>query len=283
MPIRISTRITLIALLLVTSAAAQDELMNQPPVWAAKPDIAAFQKLEDARLAAAQRSIDAIVAVKGARTIENTLAPYDEAIRQLNAAVYFSTLMQQVHPDVAYRDAATAMTTKVSSAQSALSLNRAVYNALSGLDISKADSATRYYVQRQLLEFRLAGVDKDDATRKKLNELNDRLTDDQSKFDRNISDAARSAEVTDASELEGLPQDFIDKQKRGPNGKLQIPADEPNAFTVLKLAKSDALRRRVWEAWLSRAYPQNHQVLLDMMETRYRDRHHRRLSLLGGL
>ena len=258
-------------------------MKTQPTVWASQPDIAAFDKIENEQLAAAQRAIDQIVAVKGARTIENTLAPYDEAMRQLNAAIYFSTLMQQVHPDAAYRDAATAMTTKVSSAQSALSLNRDVYQALASLDVSKADAATRYYVQRQLLEFRLAGVDKDDATRKKLNQLNDRLTDDQSKFDRNISDDQKTSKSPDASELEGLPQDFIDKQKRGPDGKIQIPADEPNTFPVLTLAKSDALRRRIWEAWNGRAYPKNREVLLDMMQARYEIANTHRLSLLGGL
>jgi thimet oligopeptidase len=265
---RIMCRRALAAFLFVSSLAAQD-IKKQPTVFATKPDIAAFNKIENDRLAAAQKFIDQILAVKDARTVDNTLVPYDEAVRELNAAVYFSTLMQQVHPDAGYRDTATAMTTKVSSAQSALSLNRGVYDALSALDVSKADSATRYYVQRQLLEFRLAGVDKDDATRKKLNQLNDRLTDDQSKFDRNISDDARTVEVKDPSELEGLPKDFIDKQKRAPNGDLLIPADEPNTFPVLELAKSDDLRRRIWQAWNTRAYPQNRAALLDMMQTRY--------------
>src|SRR5579863_264364 len=197
-------------LLLVTAVAAQEPPKNQPPLWSSKPDIDAFERMENDRLAAAQRAIDQIVAVKGSRTIENTLAPYDEAIRQLNAASYFSVLMQQVHPDVAFRDHATAMTTKVSSANTALSLNREVYQALAGLDVSQADPATRYYIQRQLLEFRLAGVDKDDATRAKLKKLQDQLTQDQSMFDRNISDDVRSVEVGDASELDGLPRDYID-------------------------------------------------------------------------
>jgi thimet oligopeptidase len=150
---------------------------DQPPIWNAKPDVATFEKMENDRLAAAQQAINQIVAVKAPRTIENTLAPYDEATRQLNAAIYFSTLIQQVHPDAAYRDRATAMTTKISSAQTALSLNRLVYRALATLDVSTADSATRYYVQRQLLEFHLAGVDKDDATRAKLRQLQDHLTE----------------------------------------------------------------------------------------------------------
>jgi len=138
---------------------------SQPSIWATKPDVTAFEKMENERLAAAQRAIDQIVAAKGGRTIENTLVPFDEATRQLNATIEFSSFMQQVHPDATFRDRATAMTTKASAAATALSLNREVYQALSSLDVSKSDPATRYYVQRQLLEFRLAGVDKDDATR----------------------------------------------------------------------------------------------------------------------
>ena len=262
-------RAHLIALLLLASTVTAQELpTSQPPLWAAKPDVAAFESMENDRLAAAQRAIDEIVAIKGPRTIDNTLAPYDEATRQLNAAAYFSSLMQQVHPDAAFRDHATAMTTKVSSAQTALSLNQNVYRALTALDVSKADPATRYYVQRQLLEFRLAGVDKDDATREKLRKLQDQLTEDLSMFDRNISDDPRSVEVS-VTELDGLPQDYIDNHKPGADGKIHITTNYPDLFPVLNFAKSDGLRRSLWEAWNSRAYPKNHDVLMDMMRTRY--------------
>jgi thimet oligopeptidase len=94
-----------VILLLAASGAAQEMPKTQLPLWTTKPDVAAFEKMENDRLAAAQRSIDEIVAVKGTRTIENTLVPYDEATRQLNAANYFSVLMQQVHPDGAFRTA----------------------------------------------------------------------------------------------------------------------------------------------------------------------------------
>src|SRR5471030_2256651 len=92
----------LIALVVTTMAQTNSQL--QPPLWASKPDATAFEKLENDRLAAAQVSIDAIVAVKSPRTIENTLASFDEATRQLNAASYFAGLMQQVHPEAAFRD-----------------------------------------------------------------------------------------------------------------------------------------------------------------------------------
>ena len=255
---------------LVSTAAAQDLLKSQPPLWAEKPDVAAFEKVENERLSAAQRTIDAIVAVKGPWTIENTLGPYDEASRQLNAAIYFARLMQAVHPNADYRDHATAMVTKASAANTALSLNRDVYHALASLDLSAADAATRYYVQRQLLEFRLAGVDKDDATRARLKQLNDQLTEEQSQFERNISDDQRSIDLADSSELEGLPQDYIDRHKPGADGKIHITTNYPDFFPVESFAKSDDLRRRLYLAFSNRAYPKNSDVLRNMMQTRYK-------------
>ena len=262
-------RLTLIFICLGIAAVAENSPASQPSIWSSKPDIAAFEKVENDHIAAAQQAIDRLTAVKNARTIDNTVTPFDDAVRQLNTGGYFAGLMLQVHPDAKYRDAATDMVRKVSAAQTALALNRNVYDALAALDLSKADAPTRYYIQRQLLEFRLAGVDKDEATRTKLKQLNDQLTDEQAMFDRNISDGTKMIEVADVKELDGLPQDYIDRHKPGPDGKIHITTDYPDALPALKFAKSDALRRRLWEAFETRAYPKNVDVLKNMMQTRY--------------
>ncbi len=248
--------------------SAQDIKVSQATIWASKPDVAAFEKIETDRLAAGQRAIDTLLAAKGPRTIENTLVPFDEAVRQNNSAGYFAGLMEQVHPDAGFRDHATAMLTKASAAQTAIALNHEVYNALAALDLSKADAATKYYVQRQLLEFRLAGVDKDDATRARLKKLNDQATEEQSMFDRNIADGQNVVEA-DPSELDGLPQDYIDRHKPGADGKIQITTAYPDALPVFSFAKSDSLRRRVTIAFNTRAYPKNQEVLTSLLRTRY--------------
>jgi len=253
---------------LVAVLSAQQITVSQPTIWTAKPDVAAFEKIESDRLAAGQHAIDTMLAAKGPRTIENTLVPYDEAVRQNNSAGYFAGLMEQVHPEAAFRDHATAMLTKASAAQTAIALNHEVYNALAALDLSKADAATKYYVQRQLLEFRLAGVDKDDATRARLKKLNDQVTEEQSMFDRNISDDKKIVEA-DPSELDGLPQDYIDRHKPGADGKVRITTDYPDVFPVMTFAKSDSLRRRALVALDTRAYPKNQEVLTSLMKTRY--------------
>jgi thimet oligopeptidase len=260
--------VVLLAILVVISAAAQAGTNSQPTVWATKPDAAAFEKIVNERLAAGQSSIDKIVAVKGARTIENALVPYDEALRLINSGNYLANLMFQVHPDAAFRDRATTMTQKATAVLTVLSLNRDVYQALASLDLSKTDAATRYYVQRQLLEFRLAGVDKDDATRARLKQLNDDLTGQVTLYERNIADDQRSVEVASAA-LDGLPQDYIDRHKPGADGKIRITTDYPDIFPVLKFGKNDDLRRRLYEQFNNRAYPKNRELLQKMMQTRY--------------
>jgi len=221
------------------------------------------------RLAEAASAIDQLTSAKGPRTIENTLAPYDHAVERMNSAAYLSGLIEQVHPDVAFRDRATEMVRKASAAQTALSLNHDVYQALSSVDVSKADPATRYYVERQLLEFRLAGVDKDSATRDKLKKLNDELTQELVAFDRNISDDQKKVEVTDPKQLEGLPQDYIDRHKPGPDGKIYITTNYPDILPAMTFSKSDDLRRRLFLTFDTRAFPKNKEVLENMMKTRY--------------
>lgn len=250
-------------------ARAQEMPKSQPPIWSRKPDIAAFEATEHAHLAAAQTAIDTLLAVHGRRTVENTLTQYDGALRHLNSAAYLSGLVQQVHPETAFRDVATAMTTKVSGAQTALSLNRDVYHALLAIDLSQADAATAYYVKRQLLEFRLAGVDKDDATRTRLKKLQDELTDAQSHFDRNIADGEIGVDFENATALAGLPSDYLASHKPGPDGRIRISTSYPDLFPVLTYATNPETQRKLWEAYDDRAFPKNRAVLVTMMKTRF--------------
>jgi thimet oligopeptidase len=85
-------------------------------------------------------------------------------------------------------------------------------------------------VERQLLQFRLAGVDKDDAARARLKDLNDRLTERQSMFDRTISDGQKVVTVPGAASLDGLPRDHIDRHMPAADGTVRITTDYPASF-----------------------------------------------------
>ncbi len=255
------------ALAIACPAEAQSPAALQPSVWAAKPDVAAFDKSVEARLAAAKRSIQKLVAVKGKRTVENTLQPFDDAVSEINTAVYLASLMQQVHPDATFRDRATADTIKASAALTAIQLNPDVYRALAAIDIAGADAETQYYVKRQLLLFRLAGVNRNAATRAELKKLNDALTEQVSTFDRNISDDERHVSVAPA-DLDGMPADYVARHPPAADGKVTLTTAYPDALPVFTFAKSAALRRRLMEAFDDRGYPKNAAVLAGMLKTR---------------
>ncbi|HUQ31920.1 MAG TPA: M3 family metallopeptidase [Pyrinomonadaceae bacterium] len=259
--------IVITALSALTGAAARKA--DDAPFWTGKPDAAAFTKAQDERLDKAKQALARMVAVKGKRTIENTLKPYDEVLIYLDAAGSQSGLIQEVHPDEAVRNAAEKASQKVQAFYTDLSLNRAVYDALSSLDLKAADAETRFYVEKTLRDFRLSGVDKDEATRNKIKALRDELVLIGQEFARNIRDDKRTVIAANVSELEGLPADYVARHKPGPDGKITLTIDYPDSLPVFSYAKNEALRKRMFMAYNNRAFPQNSPVLDRMIAKRY--------------
>src|SRR5213078_5414606 len=71
-----------------------------------------------------------------------------------------------------------------------------------------ADARTRHYLEHTLLEYRLAGVDKDDATRAKIKALQDKITELGLAFERAVHDDVRTT-VADKGQLDGLAPDYL--------------------------------------------------------------------------
>jgi thimet oligopeptidase len=242
---------------------------DDAPFWMSRPDAVAFAKVQDERLAKAQAALDRMLAVKGKRTIENTLVPYDEVQLYLDAAGQQAGLMQEVHPDAGFRSGAEKISQRVSAFSTNLSLNRAVYDAITAIDTSKADAETRYYVEKTLRDFRLAGVDKDEATRNNIRALREELVLIGQEFSRNIRDDKRTVIVNDVKELEGLPADYIERHKPGTDGKITLTIDYPDSLPVFSYAKNEALRKRMYIAYNNRAHPNNMAVLDRLIGKRY--------------
>ena len=224
-----------------------------------------------ARLAAHENALAALVAVEGERTPGNSLLLYDTAIEQLNLAGAQAGILNSVAADKAVRDQAQAEAQRVAMAGSALSLNRAVYDALVAIKLDGASPATKHYMERTLLGYRLSGVDKDQATRDRLHALHDKATGFSLAFSRNIQEGAKTIEAA-PEELEGLPADYIVRHpaQKGEDGRSRVTltTDPPDMMPVMTFAASAALRERMFLAYNTRAYPANRQLLLDLLATR---------------
>ena len=122
-------------------------------------------------------------------------------------------------------------------------------------------------MERTLLGYRLAGVDKDQETRDRLQALHEKATRLSLEFSRNIQEGGKTIEAT-AAELDGLPADYLARHPARADGSVMLTTDQPDMQPVMTFAASAALRERMFLAYNTRAYPANQQILLDLLVTR---------------
>lgn len=260
-------RVVLAVLLLVPVAALAQEA-PAAPFTAGIGDSASLKSVVEARLTRARRLLDEMLAVRGARTIDNTLAPYDDLSGELFTAASQARVMAALHPDEAMRRTGEELNRTVSAFAAEIPLRADVYAALKGVDVRNADAKTRYYVERELKEFTLAGVDKPGPTRQQIQKLRDELTTLMDRFARNIAEQPGKITVASAAELDGLPADFLARHKPDANGVITLTTDAVDQRPVMTYAKSADLRRRMLLATYNIAARDNVAVLDRILRVR---------------
>lgn len=208
-------------------------------------------------------------AVPASRRAEATvLSPYNRMMTALYDAMGHMELVANTHPDPALRARAEACERELKGVANNVSLDRDLYEAVEGVAAEGIDAGAVRFREKLLLELRLAGVDKDEATRARLEALHEEMVAVGQEFSRNIRDDVRTVSVAPA-ELAGLPEDFLKAHPPGPDGKVTLNTNYPDFFPVLTYAKSEAVRRELAKAFLSRAHPANEAVLKRLLTLRH--------------
>lgn len=133
------------------------------------------------------------------------------------------------------------------------------YRSIAERESARLGPVEREVVEHMLRDFRLAGVGLDEMRKRRFKTVMLELTQLQSKFDENVLDAmnAWSHHVTDAAELRGLNEQIVQQaRERAAEAKLDgwmLRLDQPTYVAVVTDCESEALRRRFYEAWLTRA------------------------------
>jgi thimet oligopeptidase len=249
-----------------TPALAQDAAAA--PFTQGLSDPESLKRTIDRRMARARELLDAMLAVKGARTVANTLGPYDELLGELFTGSSQARVIAALHPDEAMRRAGEDLDRTISALADQIPLRADVYAALKAVDIERADAKTRYYIERELRDFALAGVDQPEPTRRRLQQLRDELTQLMNQFARNIADKPRTVTVSNRAELDGLPADVIARLKPNPDGTITLSTDPSDQRPVLIYARNEDLRRRMLIAVGNIAAPENVEVLGRILSVR---------------
>lgn len=208
-------------------------------------------------------------AYSGTPTIDGYYRSFDSLVSSLGTLSNTAQSLAAVHPDEELRNAGDACSQLLAKVRTDMSLSRPLYDAVSQLDVADADAETRHSVEKLLLSFRLAGVDKGDAARERIRQLNDDIVAIGQDWGRNIREDVRYLELDSIDDLAGLPEDYIASHQPDENGKIRISTQYPDVFPFFEYADRDDLRKEMAKIYGQRGYPQNEPVLRKLIEARY--------------
>ncbi|HEY0113995.1 MAG TPA: M3 family metallopeptidase [Allosphingosinicella sp.] len=228
---------------------------------------AEFTAACDAYLARASALKADLEAEKGRATVEGTYRKYDALVRVLSAASGDSSVVSQTNLSAQTRDAARACEQRLSTAYTDVSLSKRIYARLKAIDAGSAAPDVRFLLKRTIGEYDRSGVGSDDATRARIKALQDRIAENSIAFERNIANGRKEI-VVKPEQLDGLPADFIAAHKPGVDGLVRLTTDYPDLGPILSYAKHEEVRRRLMEAGMTRAYPDNDALLRKIFNDR---------------
>jgi len=250
----------------VSATQAQTPVLGASSQLAGTPE--SFLTSCRSDLGETKKQIAEIKATKSPRDAMATLQAFDTAILIASDAAGRSGLAEQVHPAKPFREAAQVCEQEASQLLTDISLDKEMYNALASLDASNLDSAGSYVLRTSLRDYHRSGVDRDDATRAKIRQLQDELVKIGQEFEQNIPEDVRKLQL-DPAQLDGLPEDFKQAHKPDASGKVTLKTDNTDYIPFREYATNDAAQKAFYELYTHRAYPKNLEVLSRMMQKRY--------------
>jgi thimet oligopeptidase len=251
-----------------SSQPAADGDSAQPGTAKNDSAVERFARECRAGLVRAREILPTITAKKDARSIDNTLVPYNQMMIAVEQSSATAGLVHSVHPDKAIRDTAEACEQEAAAFINELKLNRELYQAFAALDTKGMDPQTERLVTRSLRDFRRAGVDKDEDKRTRIKAIDDELVKLGQTFSRNIVDDVRSIALTDAGQMKGLPKDYIDSHKPNDKGEILITTNYPDYIPFMSYAESNDLRKKLYVASRARGDKTNGEVLKKILKLR---------------
>ena len=159
----------------------------------------------------------------------------------------------------------------------------ALYDVFAALDAAGLDAAAARLLDKTLEDFRRAGVDRDDATRARLTEINERLTELDQDFGRNIRDDVRTVRVPRRAAGRAARRTGSTPTRPTTTGWSRSPPTTPTRCrcgcspTTRRCAATSRSRSS------SRGWPQNEPLLDEMFALRHELADPRRLRRLGVL
>jgi oligopeptidase A len=221
-----------------------------------------------AALARAQAELDAVIAVEGERTYENTIAALDGVGERLTEVIRPVTHLNSVMSSPELRAAYETVQPEVSAFYARIPLNPELWAAVkqfAGTDEARAlMGVRRRHVDKLVRSFVRAGADLPPEQKRRIEALRVEMSRLSTEFANHVLDATNAWDLvlTDEADLEGLPdsaraQARAAAQARGVEGwrfTLQVPSYQP----FMQYSARRDLRERMYHAYMNRASSGEH-------------------------
>ena len=221
------------------------------------------------RLDRAAQIQEALESLPPPYTRETVLEPLNDLMLELANVGSESSLLAEVHPELGVREAAERAAQDAEKFGTNLAQSRPIYEALGGIDPTTLDPAALRALTLTRQDMKRSGVELDDATRERVRTLREELVLIEQEFARNYRDDVRSIELEDASELAGLPPDYVQSHQPDPDDKIRITTNYPDLIPFMAYARSSRARRALSFVNLNRCVPRNLELLREMLAKRH--------------
>jgi peptidyl-dipeptidase Dcp len=225
-----------------------------------------FVPATEAIIKEAKERTKKLIALKGARTFENTIIPSMELSEDLSAVIspmgQIYNLMASDKVNAEYQKS-MQMLTQFSNEMSMDPKNYKMYKDYSkSADAKKLKGERKRHLENVLKGFILSGAELDEKDKSKLKKINLELTQLSLKYSDNVTKSAFNLVIRDKKDLKGLPEDAVTGAKeKAKQLKLEekgkdvwvFNLDMPSYLPFMKYSESDKLREKLWREYFKRA------------------------------
>ena len=152
-----------------------------------------------------------------------------------------------------------------------ISQNLDIYKAYKEIEAKEKESLN--FTQNRVLElniqhFELSGAHLDDTIKARLQEINIKKSELSNNFSQNLLDATNAYEyiITDAKDVEGLPESDISTAKFEDNGvvKYKFTLQMPSYIAYMTYGKNPQIRETLYKAYVTRC-PENAAIIDEIL------------------
>ncbi|MFA5074848.1 MAG: M3 family metallopeptidase [Candidatus Babeliales bacterium] len=206
------------------------------------------------------------------RNFENTIKALDDIEAKFGILSTPISVIEMVSPDENMIKACHQALLKLQEFAVDAFCNKEIYKAFKDYlehnkNKERLNAEEEYFIQESMKSFVRNGFDLPDDKFLQIKDLKKQIDKAKLKFNQNIN-IDKSKIIVKREALDGLNDHFVNNLKKNENGDYILGCDYPTYFEVMENCNTQDTRKKLYFAFMNRAYPQNIDLLNEIINKR---------------